>query len=116
MFFKIQYYGGICLKKFLVLMVILCVMVCSTAAAFAPKGVEVVGYDSNIDYMSEMLNAAQNGSAYAMQVGSIYEQQRNLKITSTGANYKTTDFFDTYSNPQDVIKAIKDYKIGRAHV
>ena len=74
-------------KKLLaaVLAITLAVMPMLSVSASAKSGglgdyITVTGYDPDVDYMTMMLRALKDGSAYAMQVGAIYEQQRNLKI------------------------------------
>lgn len=62
----------------------------SASAAGLSEHIQVTSYDPGMDYTAAIQRALQDGSAYAMQVGAIYEQQRNLKI--------------------------RDQEIGRAHV
>lgn len=59
-----------------------------------PSGVQVVSYDSNTDYMAEMLACADDGSEYALLLGGIYETQRNLKIADIG-KYTQTNYFNS---------------------
>ena len=72
------------MKRFLVLMVILCVILTSFCMAAVPSGVDVVDYDKSADYMSLMIAAAEDGSPYALHMGAIYEIQRNMKIEQEG--------------------------------
>ena len=96
------------MKRFLICMVILCLML--SMAAFAPVGVQVTGYADGVDYMSLMLKASEDGSPYAMSMGAIYEQQRNLKINTLGiAEYNTTQFFNGNNSAQEIHNLINDY-------
>lgn len=72
--------------------------------------ITVTGYDPDVDYMAMILRALKDGSAYAMQVGAIYEQQRNLKIEQLGMSYKTTSYFTDYTTADDILAAIEEAK------
>lgn len=96
-------------KKFLQMMVILCLILSSTAFAATPSGVSIVGYDNDTNYLAEMMTAAKDGSKYALMVGAMYENQRNLKIEAINSTDRPTHFFDTYTNPQDIVSAIDNY-------
>jgi hypothetical protein len=89
------------MKRFIISVVGVCIAfasVCMPASAsdtFIPSGIEVVGYE-NTNYMDRMIRCAEDGSKYAVMIGSVYEAQRNLKIKTESLQYKPTYFFDTY--------------------
>ncbi len=69
--------------------------------------INVTGYDEDVDYTAEMITCLENGSSYAMEIGSIYEQQRNLKIRDLGlTQYEETDYFSTYSTAEEILDAM----------
>lgn len=55
--------------------------------------IQVHSYDSDEDYMAKMYEASQDGSVFALEAGSIYEVQRNLKIETEQLDLETTSFF-----------------------
>ena len=67
------------------------------SAAGLSQHVQVTGYDPNVDYTAAIQRTLEDGSAYAMQVGAIYEQQRNLKIQDLGLELEQTDYFQRYT-------------------
>ncbi len=79
----------------------------SFASAAAPEHVSVYGYDSEVDYYGEMLKCAVDGSVYALQVGAIYEQQRNLKIERLNLEHDRTNYFTTYDTGEEILSAMK---------
>ena len=89
------------------LMISLCVF---TTPAFA-KGlsdyITVTGFDPNVNYMTKMKQALKDGGTYALQVGAIYEQQRNLKIEREKADYPKTSYFTDYTTAQEILAAIE---------
>lgn len=104
------------MKKFLSIFLLTAIlMTTAVAGAGIPasaKGVEayitVSGYDPNVDYMSRMMQALKDGGSYAMQVGAIYEKQRNLKIDSLKLKQEKTSYFTDYSNAKDILAAIEE--------
>lgn len=80
----------------------------AVSAAGIADHVTVTSYDDKKDYMKEIMKCLQNGSDYAMQIGGIYEQQRNLKIEKTGAKQKKTNYFTTYSSATAILEAIAE--------
>lgn len=72
--------------------------------------IEVKGYDPKTDYMAEIMRALQDGSAYAMQIGAIFERQRNLKIEEQGLEYQKTSYFTDYTTAGEILEAIEEAK------
>ena len=68
--------------------ILLIVGVTATAGTASAAGlsdhVQVTGYDPDMDYTAAIQRVLEDGSSYALQVGAIYEQQRNLKIRDLG--------------------------------
>ena len=102
------------MKKILlaaVLAVTLAVIPMMSAGASAKGGglsdyIKVTGYDPKADYMTLMLRALKNGGTYAMQVGAIYEQQRNMKIDDLKMSYAKTSYFTDYTTAKEILAAI----------
>lgn len=69
--------------------------------------VTVISYDPNIDYMQAMQRALKDGGSYALQVGAIYEKQRNFKIDALGLNAQKTAYFSKYTTAQEILKAME---------
>lgn len=63
-----------------------------------PEGIVVDAYDPAIDYMALMEECVKDGSPYALKLGAIYEQQRNLKIQLGMYDQKETYCFDSYDS------------------
>lgn len=81
-------------------------------AAAAPASglgsyIQVSGYDPHTDYLAAMKQAAQDGSAYALQVGAIYEEQRNLKIDGMGLATPKTSYFTDYATAGAILNAME---------
>lgn len=68
--------------------------------------ITVTGYDPKVDYMALMLRTLRDGSTYAMQVGAIYEQQRNMKIDDLKMSYAKTSYFTDYTTAREILAAI----------
>lgn len=85
----------------------LCAGGLTASAAGLQEYISVTGYDPKMDYMQAMRRAANDGSAYALQVGAIYEQQRNLKIDDMHLEREKTSFFTTYSTAAEIRAAIE---------
>lgn len=77
------------------------------SAAGLADHITVNSYDPDMNYMAAMLRALEDGSAYAMQVGAIYEQQRNLKIHALQLPQKLTYYFTTYTSAAEILAAIE---------
>ena len=91
----------------LVLVLVLSVGVFTAVAAGLTEHVTVSSYDPEMDYMEAMKRALSDGSSYALQVGAIYEKQRNLKIDDLGLKQKKTSFFTDYSSAKDILDAME---------
>lgn len=98
------------MKRFLVLMVILCIVLTSFCIAAVPSGVDVVDYDRSADYMSLMVAAAEDGSPYALHMGAIWETQRNMKIVSEGVDCDTTDIFTSCNSVDEIKLMLSEYR------
>lgn len=85
----------------------LCAGGLTASAAGLQEYISVTGYDPKVDYMQAMRRAANDGSAYALQVGAIYEQQRNLKIDDMHLEREKTSFFTAYSTAAEIRAAIE---------
>ena len=68
----------------------------------------MTGYDPNVDYTAAIQRTLEDGSAYAMQVGAIYEQQRNLKIQDLGLELEQTDYFQRYTTAAEILQAMEE--------
>lgn len=79
----------------------------TASAAGLNDYISVTGYNPNMDYMRAMENAVNDGSPYALQVGAIYERQRNLKIDSLQLHQKKTSYFTTYTTAKEIKAAIE---------
>ncbi|MEG1563764.1 MAG: hypothetical protein RR365_08565 [Bacteroides sp.] len=102
------------MKKILILMVILCLMFSSMAFTFLPSGVVVTEFEHNEDYAAKMIDAAKDGSEYALHMGAIYEQQRNMKIDDLNSNYDKTNFFDG-RDPGAILASLMSYFAAPTH-
>ena len=78
------------------------------SAAGLSQHVQVTGYDPNVDYTAAIQRTLEDGSAYAMQVGAIYEQQRNLKIQDLGLELEQTDYFQRYTTAAEILQAMEE--------
>ncbi len=79
----------------------------SASAAGLSDHITVTGYDPDVDYMQAMERALDDGGSYAMQVGAIYEKQRNLKIDSLKLHQKKTAYFTSYTTASEIKSAMK---------
>lgn len=78
------------------------------SAAGLSQYIQVVGYDPNVDYTAAIRQTLEEGGKYALQVGAIYERQRNLKIQKMGLDYETTDYFERYTTAQAILQAMEE--------
>ena len=69
--------------------------------------IDVTGYNANVDYTAEMLKCIEDGSDYAMEMGAIYEAQRNLKIEDMALDYDFTYYFTTYETADEIKQAME---------
>ena len=79
----------------------------TASAAGLSQHVQVTGYDKNVDYTAAIQRVLNDGSSYALQVGAIYEQQRNLKIRDMGLDLKETDYFTKYTTAGEIQAAFE---------
>lgn len=79
----------------------------SASAAGLSDYITVNSYDPKTDYMRAMQKALNDGSSYALQVGAIYEKQRNLKIDSLNLTQKKTSYFTDYSTAAQIKSAMQ---------
>lgn len=83
----------------------------SASAQGLAQHVQVTGYDPSMDYTAAIQRTLADGSAYALQVGAIYEQQRNLKIQDLGLELEQTHYFQEYTTAAEILQAMeKDQK------
>ncbi len=79
----------------------------TASAAGLSDHVQVTGYDPDMDYTAAIQRVLEDGSSYALQVGAIYEQQRNLKIRDLGLDLEQTTYFEEYTTAQEIQQAIE---------
>lgn len=84
-----------------------CMIPQAASAAGLSSHISVVGYDKNTDYTRLIQLALEDGSPYALQVGAIYEQQRNLKIKDLKLDLKQTDYFTKYTTAKEIQAAFE---------
>jgi len=77
-----------------------------TDAVYIP---EVSGYDPHVDYMAKMVEAAEDGSPWALAMGRVYEQLRNEKIDDMKLEYAKTDYFGGADNAKTVLAKLREY-------
>lgn len=95
----------LCLTFLLLLTV--CAAPQSASAAGLSSHVSVTGYDKNTDYTRLIQLVLEDGSSYALQVGAIYEQQRNLKIDDLKLDLKKTDYFQKFTTAKEIKAAFE---------
>ncbi len=101
------------MKKFLSLLLVAALLTApaltlSASAKGLSDYITLTGYDPKLDYMAEMRRALKDGGTYALQVGAIYEQQRNLKIDRLKLDYPHTSYFTDYTTAKEILKAMED--------
>lgn len=97
------------MKRILALLLALGLAVAGAGAAWAgglSQYVTVRGYDPEVDYMRAMKQALEDGSPYAMEVGALYEQQRNLKIQELELPQEQTAYFSQYGEAEEILEAM----------
>ena len=65
--------------------------------------------DQSVDYMARMVEAAEDGSPWALAMGAVYEQCRNAKIDALGMEYGKTDYFGGADNAKTVLAKLREY-------
>ncbi len=79
----------------------------TASAAGLTDYVTVTKFDPKMDYASAIQRVLDDGSAYAMQVGAIYEKQRNLKIDTMKLPQKKTSYFSQYTTAAEIKAAME---------
>ena len=105
------------MKRILALLLALGLAVAGAGAAWAgglSQYVTVRGYDPEVDYMRAMKQALEDGSPYAMEVGALYEQQRNLKIQELDLPQEQTAYFSQYGEAEEILEAMAQAEAPKA--
>ena len=105
------------MKRILALLLALGLAVAGAGAAWAgglSQYVTVRGYDPEVDYMRAMKQALEDGSPYAMEVGALYEQQRNLKIQELELPQEQTAYFAQYGEAEEILEAMAQAEAPKA--
>ena len=105
------------MKRILALLLALGLAVAGAGAAWAgglSQYVTVRGYDPEVDYMRAMKQALEDGSPYAMEVGAIYERQRNLKIQELELPQEQTAYFSQYGEAEEILEAMAQAEAPKA--
>ena len=105
------------MKRILALLLALGLAVAGAGAAWAgglSQYVTVRGYDPEVDYMQAMKQALEDGSPYAMEVGALYEQQRNLKIQELELPQEQTAYFSQYGEAEEILEAMAQAEAPQA--
>ena len=105
------------MKRILALLLALGLAVAGAGAAWAgglSQYVTVRGYDPEVDYMRAMKQALEDGSPYAMEVGALYEQQRNLKIQELELPQEQTAYFSHYGEAEEILEAMAQAEAPKA--
>ena len=105
------------MKRILALLLALGLAVAGAGAAWAgglSQYVTVRGYNPEVDYMQAMKQALEDGSPYAMEVGALYEQQRNLKIQELERPQEQTAYFSQYGEAEEILEAMAQAEAPKA--
>lgn len=97
------------ISMFLIAAIVISVFLAGGISASAydlNEHITVTGFDPDMDYMQAMQQALEDGGSYALQVGAIYEQQRNLKIDSLNLTQKKTSYFTSYTTASQIKSAM----------
>ena len=78
----------------------------TSSAVYVP---DITHPDQSVDYMARMVEAAEDGSPWALAMGRIYEQLRNAKIDALGMEYGKTDYFGGSDNAKAVLSKLREY-------
>lgn len=70
--------------------------------------IEVTDFDSSVDYTAKIAKCLEDGGEYAMEMGAIYETQRNMKIEKLGLDLETTNYFSTYTTAAEIKEAMEE--------
>lgn len=102
------------MKRILSLLLIFAIILTCTAysgiavsASELSEYIAVISYDPDVNYMQAMQRTVNDGSSYALQIGAIYEKQRNLKIDSLKLNYEKTSYFTDYTTAAQIKAAME---------
>ena len=79
------------------------------ASAAPADDFTVISYDPQCNYMTYMIDAAEDGSEYALTAGKLFEKSRNLKIETEELSVGKTDFFVRLSSGRKILSAIERY-------
>lgn len=79
----------------------------TASAAGLSDHIKVTSYDPKVDYMKAMKRALDDGSTYALQVGAIYEKQRNFKIDAQKLSVAKTSYFTDYTTAAEIRAAME---------
>lgn len=81
----------------------------SILAGTTLENVSVTGYDPTVNYMQLIIDAVDDGSKYALEVATIYERQRNLKIETEGLELEKTYFLEQELSYDELTDALLRY-------
>lgn len=99
------------MKRLIQLALMAVLLPCAAASVLAitpaTEHIRVESFDSEVDYYREMKKCAQDGGEYALQIGAIYEQQRNMKIENMELAHKKTTYFSRYDTGEKILSAMK---------
>lgn len=90
----------------LCLVIIWLVIAIAGSAVYVP---DITKPDQSVDYMARMVEAAEDGSPWALALGAVYEQCRNAKIDALGMEYGKTDYFTGADNAKIVLEKLRAY-------
>ena len=85
---------------------VLTALTVNTGAVYVP---DISKPDQSVDYMARMVEAAEDGSPWALAMGRVYEQLRNIKIDALGMEYGKTNYFTGADNAKTVLEKLRKY-------
>lgn len=88
------------MKKLRMLLTLFLILMISTSFTYADgflQHVEATGYDKDVDYMQKIAECIEHNTEHSIQVGRIYEQQRNLKIENESLEAEKSNIFNSYN-------------------
>lgn len=97
-------------------LVLVIVLAATSVPALGTEGSTVQRYNPEMNYLREMWACASNGSSKAMQVGAVYEKQRNLKIQALGLPQKMTSYFTRYGSAEEILSAMNIDRMKSEHL